>query len=1658
MASKFTTVKTELWQAVTALSTACLLLLHYAPIDKIRFRKCAPSLWPCSRVVKSHGKDQYEASIPHTSHHRADCQPQSQIFADHEIRSHGSLETGNFKGDRSWISVNLPAIHENLDNLNKKFEAFKNALANMFTVVDENDIGLYKQHLENWTHYYGWVKMIMENVLNNSDEESVSVSNDSGYASEISGSTETSHLEHGTSYQTESLHSEESGTDISSVNGGVDSYPTGIICVDQPIQSARYMSSDIEREIQEINHSVVELKGAGSSYTPIYLDKLKRRCEELKKRIKVDQNQTFGNLKKQFIEEGSVMFKTYTDAMDNYMEQVNNVQIEIGIIERLNFTYSKGEQDISSYLEPLKSPVFSGELEDWLEFSTHWNNLFKDVPENIALCHLKACIPEADVKRVAGVRSLKEVWDRLNLWYGNTDIQVHIIKLKLEGLVPKSELPHEQVIEVYETVQNANTLLENCNAMSYLDEDFSIINSLVMKLSYEDQWNYSEYITTVSADSELSSRWSKFSKWLKQKYNAALHRRVMHMCVNTGTREKPDHISKDNLFKKSDRNSLENREGPRENIEDVRGHALPITQNKSDYATQFIQAKQCVGNCPVCGLEAHFYKRKFLFGLANWPSDRLHSCSKFHKMTLDERIDILNRVGGCLKCSSWTHAQDSCNTRSKSTCPVIVSGVTCGERHHKLFHVPKVGKSKDEIINKTYDEGELDIAGYHTMRPLAGGVLDLADSQISSMNISDLSQEERDMTFFSKQSIFSKMEVCMNEVAEQITRKPVYQNLIENDNVKNQGDQCGIAHGCSPAQGNKELCTQIDDSINLYLKSYITNLNSSMESIREQNSKFIQAIDNVCISVVKGNHGDNCVINNAQLLSFRAETFTGWDCSIDSKKQNNVPRLQASPPKISRHRFNKSLSRYLARKIPTTGKVKRYEDVFVNSEIDVCDTAPLSHEEKQVAVLQLNKMDDSFLRTNLELESQNLANMDYIKRIKWLNKSDPNGQDDMSGVKQESSLNSSGVVSTEVMSGICTAESNFMPSVGFKEYIECCTFALLAHCGIVRADEHFLKYLLQINCENNLRRYCNCKILLDIINSIQPCSRTSNRSLNMCPTDSSISRSFSSEIIFTGDSEQLSDIAVEETKSQNLRISVLHKLKPSFIQLVPEEYVKYINGDTLTVDNIYIFKTKDLLKRLEELVSITNSLDEISIVICLMKFKSLSNVSLFSLPRNSPQIMWLCETPQLFEVHSELALSLKHSVMADLESSSRVAVVGYASIHSLDEEDPHLMYTLEIALKFNKGMVYISLNSSSGNNTTCKAVRIMEPKLVTYGKNAVNLQPIQHNIMVHMMVGCTGVDALFRGSHDVSQFLLMSGGAVINVGEYIHLDSKVARGLTARLLCSITIRSDIIKHDYELEFLLSTLATYWSAYQSQLVTVILSDRILVLQLLDTEQLLSLVNPTDRESSLTYRLGFIGSSSLRSLNIFIMEVELVVSQLAIESDDKCEMGPVETLYIGQTLPFVKPCIGDVKDTTLTDVFSGGYFVEYMGKPTSGHYVTTADTLHSFMYSVNKPSDVQKGQYCSAIKLSSSYIGLKTLDKVSGTVFDKLLTKQLDLGAEKYVTCLNKTKFYGEDHVKFVSKSRFQRDHYSDGFASEYRYLSIGSSWQLSLQLFVLFVGM
>ena len=404
---------------------------------------------------------------------------------------------------------------------------------------------LQEGHLEDYSSLNEWVRESTRRIMNSFRMETVI-----GFCTRLflgliqSGFRDASEAEHFENKSESMPPSQERERGLilqtSFTNTLDNSDPIANNKVDLAFNSVKAMCNIIETKLEAVKHKVGAVAAEKSFKSE--LEDIKSQCEIKEGWIHSELNDAFAELEKHnSCLEMSETIVNYFDVKNRYLDSLEVVKDKVVKAESSSIcssdTISKNlhtdpDQSLAPYIQRLQPPVFSGNMEDWSQFRFEWENLFTNVPDIIQLQYLKSCIPSSDARRVKGIRTMKEFWEKFNCVYGTKEFNVLIVKSKLESLVPKSYEDHELIIEVYEEVEFAVTQLRNVGALSRLSNDFILINRLVAKLSFSDQKHYTEFVTTSLNETETSSKWDIFWIWFEMKYKAALQMRLIKMCTN----------------------------------------------------------------------------------------------------------------------------------------------------------------------------------------------------------------------------------------------------------------------------------------------------------------------------------------------------------------------------------------------------------------------------------------------------------------------------------------------------------------------------------------------------------------------------------------------------------------------------------------------------------------------------------------------------------------------------------------------------------------------------------------------------------------------------------------------------------------------------------------------------------------------------------------------------------------------------------------------------------------------------------------------------------------------------------------------------------------------------------------------------------------------
>ena len=118
------------------------------------------------------------------------------------------------------------------------------------------------------------------------------------------------------------------------------------------------------------------------------------------------------------------------------------------------------------YVEKVKLPTYSGNIEDYAEFKSQFQQLCKGEGYSsvIELAQLRPKLPREAAAAIVGITSPEKVWERLDELYGNREMSVITALKRLRNFKSSKTPAHEQVIELVTAVQRCQAVMEGLQA------------------------------------------------------------------------------------------------------------------------------------------------------------------------------------------------------------------------------------------------------------------------------------------------------------------------------------------------------------------------------------------------------------------------------------------------------------------------------------------------------------------------------------------------------------------------------------------------------------------------------------------------------------------------------------------------------------------------------------------------------------------------------------------------------------------------------------------------------------------------------------------------------------------------------------------------------------------------------------------------------------------------------------------------------------------------------------------------------------------------------------------------------------------------------------------------------------------------------------------
>jgi len=729
--------------AAKRLTTACRDLDgHLPPADEEDLIDIPP-IWPtisldataeCNACIEELNQLDETDRDAHTCTHRREPPPDSR-----------PVEARKTQGLRKR-QPNTGVIKADIAVLDERYENFTVTMSTMLSFMLPQEEEQFDIHFIRWGDYKRWIKdRALDTIaLLEADTDRANVSTDNGNRNAVvTTGVDVSVVQTVPAATDELVHPASSGHIISSINPqslhgnepalvtmsapvhtvytqlGAQSLPGPSSVVSQPagtsfvlpnhtsapmhntelelaVASLNSITDSINEDLQNIELEVAtaELRNDG------YSSDLKELCAELEKRVRSEFKVAVENLARADTAKSMNAYSILTASTKTYLDRIRSLQLSLrkarstgtpeGSVVASFPSTGHHSSTYKPFLKKLDPPTFSGKVEDWPEFRSIWKELLADLPDSIQVQHFRSNIPVTDQKRVTGIKTMAEMWTRMEKVYGDVDLNIITIKSNLEGLAPMANQDHKRILEVFEAVETAVNQLRTLDALQYLQDDLGLMNKLIMKLPVATQTLYTQYVTSATVKANPASRWEKFWSWLEMMHDSAVQASLIQLCdKGSNAKTSPGSTVKSGATCNScggrghyarDCPSKSRPSSVRVNV------AVTKITTRDEYCQHLPETKRQLGDCPCCKQSPHMYQRKFPFGTAEWSSNRLESCPQFLSKSPRERGELIERLNGCYKCTGWKHLGDACFLKKKSNCTVVTSGTACSGVHHKLLH------------------------------------------------------------------------------------------------------------------------------------------------------------------------------------------------------------------------------------------------------------------------------------------------------------------------------------------------------------------------------------------------------------------------------------------------------------------------------------------------------------------------------------------------------------------------------------------------------------------------------------------------------------------------------------------------------------------------------------------------------------------------------------------------------------------------------------------------------------------------------------------------------------------------------------------------------------------------------------------------------------
>ena len=327
-----------------------------------------------------------------------------------------------------------------------------------------------------------------------------------------------------------------------------------------------------------------------------------------------------------------------------------------------SFQAKSGDEKAQTiHLKKVEPPKFSGDEVDYPEFHRKWLAVVgpANLPEEAEVDRLRDAMPRQAKEMLVGIHRKAKAWEILNKRYGDKDLIATKLKNELKNLNFKEKTDHEKVIAITIKVRSLITRLESLGASEALKYDGEFLSAIYFQLPDRQKANWLEF-----NKNSFSNKWSALLSFLDIVYDKVVQEKLLLASYASPSKDP----------------SKKPPENPKKSFGSAGVLAAKVDdedKKKDEEQKRIEEVRRRIGKCPLCNQE-HTFKSKW--SSTPWPSDRLLTCKKFNDMTLKQRGENLERVKGCIRCTSWKHGKDTCRM-SLVDCKEMINGSPCHKDH-----------------------------------------------------------------------------------------------------------------------------------------------------------------------------------------------------------------------------------------------------------------------------------------------------------------------------------------------------------------------------------------------------------------------------------------------------------------------------------------------------------------------------------------------------------------------------------------------------------------------------------------------------------------------------------------------------------------------------------------------------------------------------------------------------------------------------------------------------------------------------------------------------------------------------------------------------------------------------------------------------------------